>query len=560
MKRSLTTKDDGRAALLVQSTRTSNSIRNPKNSQNAPKRKENTKRKIETLFTSVAAFALLLLLLDFAVLRNNQNNQNSINSNSNSDLNYSSILNLMKPIHHQNSSESSSSNEKIPISYKVIQHLEFLNTFDLFYKCNEISERSDTAPIFKEPTLLDFHVQITTSLKILYLGDSVAMQFSQALQEATGAKNDARKVLRYSWRDHEGLHIASPVRGGGAVAGWRITGMLKQSQMNNYFQMPQTPGGGWMEIDLRKIKRSLALLDPSTTSTSKSTSSASCLEALKTLRVVDPVVENSNSTPESMECEEKDFDVVVHPFPFGWMVKPAINHFTYEAIDEAVQLSYKLFGAKTVILHTVPIQNNVIDMVTELDAINSVIYNYTNSYRHRNGENNDNDTTNNNQQVQNVLIMDLAALSFELFTHNAEYLRLINMERIMLRMKYKNKTMSSQLNHLLNRRTECCHKEYGQIIAHACAHNIPNMTKKCTRTRYTVDGMHWCMNMVGGRIHGALACLIRCTYTSSSSSNIKSNFEELKQCEKRCNAQYMSFKPIPFSDERNNGERILENY
>ena len=57
------------------------------------------------------------------------------------------------------------------------------------------------------------------------MGDSVGILFAQNLEWAAGASSDHRQVLRYTRKGvHEGLAVAAPVRGGGVMASWRITG------------------------------------------------------------------------------------------------------------------------------------------------------------------------------------------------------------------------------------------------------------------------------------------------------------------------------------------------
>merc|ERR1712241_939637 len=107
--------------------------------------------------------------------------------------------------------------------------------------------------------------------------------------------------------------------------------------------------------------------------------------------------------------------------------------------------------------------------------------------------------------------MDIAKFSLELFAHNAKGLNMINQDVDLIDQLISNNTISTLLNPLLTKRTICCHKEYGQIIGFACSKVKETRTfKKCLNTKYSLDGMHWCMDEVGGRINGAISCLLQC--------------------------------------------------
>ena len=432
---------------------------------------------------------------------------------------------------------SDNDNEKY-ISYKLKQHHGFNNTFDIFYKC-DLRERKVTSRAFTNA--FDFQVEIDTSYNILYMGDSVALQFAQGLQEATGATYKNRKVLRYSWREHEGLHIAAPVRGGGAVAGWRISGMLKADQRNNDYQMPPTPGGGWMEIDWRNIRRSLAIMSPFSSSVEIESqrndhlhsSQLRCEKAMETKRKIEFVgmkLPLNTMEDELRGCPEADFDVAIFQIPFGWLPKPSLNSISYEIIDETIQQLHYMFGAKIIIIQNVPVGNNLQNFHSEMIPINNIVKNYTDAFKYDLGGKG-NATKDG---IKAVLNMDMASFSISLFQENAASLGLIdsNIEN--------STTLINQLNGLLQNRTECCHYAFPQIIGFTCAQVVANMTKKCTRTIYSNDGHHWCQNKIGGRSNGVVACLIKCGHDYPSMKT------ELKLCEKQCNQKYMSLDKIAF--------------
>jgi hypothetical protein len=497
--------------------------------------------------------------------------------------------------YYSNSFNSSNNNQttqpknKHHISYKVIRHLPFNNTFDIFYKCDQ-SKRKSTTQKFKLFNTFDFQIQMRTSYHILFMGDSVGIQLSQAFQEANGIKvDDERFVMRYSWRDHEGLHIAASRskdrmmngdgevsgfasvsgRGGGAVAGWRITGLLQERQRNNDYQMPPTPGGGWMEVDWRNIKRALHFITtknqnndtdvskPSTTNATKkiiipsSPSPSTCAKSLQSLREITKIgmsLPPNTMYDELRGCPEKNFDVAIFQIPFSWFDKPAVNSMSYHGLNETINLLHTMFGAKIIIVMNVPVTNNLQDIESEMIPINNIVKNYTDTFTYTSSGHRGNSSEsgeggyNDDNSIQAVLLMDMASFSMELFKENAAALDLIDLSS-------SSASIQEQLNNQLQYRTECCHYAFPQIIGYTCAEVVQNMTKKCKRTRYSCDGQHWCMNEVGGRINGVMACLIKCGH------DFPSMFEELKICEQQCNKKYMSLERVPI---KKNG--YIDNY
>jgi hypothetical protein len=76
--------------------------------------------------------------------------------------------------------------------------------------------------------------------------------------------------------------------------------------------------------------------------------------------------------------------------------------------------------------------------------------------------------------------------------------------------------------------------KYPPSLAMACA-TLENRTEcTCIRNRLSIDGMHWCMESMGGRILGGTACLIQCSLMPQA---------EHRSCEKRCNDDFMSLEP-----------------
>jgi hypothetical protein len=89
--------------------------------------------------------------------------------------------------------------------------------------------------------------------------------------------------------------------------------------------------------------------------------------------------------------------------------------------------------------------------------------------------------------------------------------------------------------------------KYPPSVAMVCAtlpkknnHNDDHCSHTCIRNQLSIDGMHWCMESIGGRVTAATACLIECSLLFPKH---KLQQQLVRQCEHRCNDDFMSMKP-----------------
>ena len=98
-------------------------------------------------------------------------------------------------------------------------------------------------------------------------------------------------------------------------------------------------------------------------------------------------------------------------------------------------------------------------------------------------------------------------------------------------------------------RTGC--KQHNPSIANICAETnvTPGTCNQCIKNRLTVDGMHPCMESLGGRLVGGIACLLQCSLQMDEFSGDEMEIPNpdqlllIEQCQKRCNDQFMSLNP-----------------
>ena len=158
-----------------------------------------------------------------------------------------------KQLHfHKNALTSSSLLLKFPrVTFKLNPRHTYNDTFNLFYRCNgrtlaittqHASQIKNQAslfpPILQQPDLVDFStsIQFHNGFKVIVMGDSVAVQFGEGLDEslemaALGRKDDSnissnRTTLKYEWGLHEAITYLGTMTSGNIM--WDQTIILSR--------------------------------------------------------------------------------------------------------------------------------------------------------------------------------------------------------------------------------------------------------------------------------------------------------------------------------------------
>mmetsp|Transcript_3185 Transcript_3185/g.4904 ORF Transcript_3185/g.4904 Transcript_3185/m.4904 type:complete len:542 (-) Transcript_3185:80-1705(-) len=476
---------------------------------------------------------------------------NRLNNGVNKDHDTSTTSNSSTAIRPPLVEESANKRNKKFISYELVKDLPLRAVYDIMEN-DQLSCHDESGFLpepFQAPGLLDFSTLIDTNLNILYVGDSVGVQFTQILQEATHPIK--RETIRYAWKaPHENSHIAL-TPSGGTVAGTRVTGLMTNTSRNVHRWLPNSAGGGWLTRDVREMKRLNRHWRPTETVSYKFGRGRSPCEEGE----VEGAENATFPSKEEYPCEEQDFDVVVHQFAPGWQPN-FVKGISWSAIDEMVNLSFDYLGANTVVLQTIQIMNNV-ENITELIEVNSVIWKYARDFQAKEAQRKSKDG-----RKRRVVVMDLYAYTVSLVLQNSMAIGLVSNDRGATLQRqlqesndfdtYLNLTMS--LDDIYQRKTQIHFKTAGGIEmfkkqSHICAD--ANCDKK---SRITADGQHWCTKSTGGRINAALACLLRCSFGEEAKAD--KTAKEMKQCEWRCNKKYMSLAPLPWD----NAEEIEVNF
>ena len=135
-----------------------------------------------------------------------------------------------------------------------------------------------------------------------------------------------------------------------------------------------------------------------------------------------------------------------------------------------------------------------------------------------------------NPDLPNLLLMDFGGWTDQLMELNA---RLAGMN-----------TTENNPHYMLERLG--CVKNFPPSIAQVCVEkNVAPDSCKCVRNVMSIDGMHWCMETLGGRIIGGISCLLQCSLLiddtdASTDKNLEAKRLVLGNCQQRCNDKFMS--------------------
>jgi len=215
-----------------------------------------------------------------------------------------------------------------------------------------------------------------------------------------------------------------------------------------------------------------------------------------------------------------EFDAVIYRAPLGWI---ALNDVTEEDIVETLRTSHRLLGARTFIVTTQPLSNNVKGMEDW-----PLLVQYNRMLRRV-----ATDFTRNSTEIDYVLVMEFGNLTSQLMMHNAKHIGF----NVTLPMTFSTEDLEfdSQVEALMER---VPYGTWPPSFAQVCANRTLMDDGNCPRNRLSPDGMHWCMESVGARYTASVACLLGCIYNGDA----RPGHDEAKDCEQKCNEQFMSLQ------------------
>lgn len=219
----------------------------------------------------------------------------------------------------------------------------------------------------------------------------------------------------------------------------------------------------------------------------------------------------------------KAFDVMIfrisHPhIPF--------SEITEATIHETVNMTKELFGVKKIILLNIPFNNNIRttqdleDWKLTNNMIDRVASSYSSELTGERAAGND---------VQ-VTVLHFAQWTNMLMQHNAQAIG------------WNTSDAAGNFNESYPLGRLGC-KRFPASIAQACAEKVNPGVCVSRQNRVSLDGLHFCLESIGGRLAAGLACLMNCFRDPIEGYHL--NAGELEQCETQCNKLFMSFQPLP---------------
>jgi hypothetical protein len=390
-------------------------------------------------------------------------------------------------------------------------------------------------PIRNAPGFVDFFPQWrgrnsgsntqSRPLKVVIVGDSIAIQLSQVVDEAIGTHEriNLRNHLVGGRQRQECAHVSqSGGDGNVVVAGMRLRNLLRNSTR----ERSETP-------------QSSEFWNPA---------------------VINELLQYEVDTPREPSLQQATnqkqpigtFDAMVQRIPHGWI---SLQDITYDSLRENAMLAAEWFGIETLVLINLPLINNVVDYEGKEGYLTllqkrQLIRNFAAAWKPPQGI-----------RLQHVLVLELGDLVDDLLEWNAQIMGFntsLPYREWMLghTLRVNDETAPTKQRQRRRAATAAASRStpsyYNHKVAHKCAVRVPDTATACPRNSITYDGMHLCMSTLGGRTVSGMACLIDCSLDALETEKGQDDFHpdssaELRSCESRCNGQFMSTKPVPAS-------------
>ncbi|KAL7547422.1 hypothetical protein ACHAWF_010723 [Thalassiosira exigua] len=389
------------------------------------------------------------------------------------------------------------------------------------YRCGD---QADLPPSLSGPTVLNFTTTISTNLKLVFIGDSISEQLAESFDSTVLGDGFERNRMAQTYRNgrgninlHQCVSVASPIRGGGVSAFWRIATLMSAST-KEYPYLCEHRWRTWNE------RPALALLDHRYSDDGKSFDH----------RYFHPKINETGT--KDLPYSVAAFDVVILRVPHGWL---KIKEITRERIIEAINLSNIYLGARTVIIATLPLNNNVLTP-SDWDGvakINQMIRDVAHDWKPPNGH---------PGEVQWVLVQEFGNFTNQIVWMNAKHVGLTNSSTPDFS---KGGWELAGVDFLLKRLS--AEPFWSPSIAMVCAEpTYPTVNEKnekvedCIRSKISRDGIHWCVETLGPRYSASIACLLGCVHNGKEPTTDRRHRDMVMQCERKCNDQFMSILPI----------------
>jgi len=397
------------------------------------------------------------------------------------------------------------------------------------YRC-DTDDQADLPPSLSGRTILNFTTTIATELKVVFIGDSISEQFAQAFDDAAlGSGHEGNRLAqtyingRGGINLHNCLSVAAPIRGGGVSAFWRIATLMSKSTRTPEPNVCEHKSKTWNE------RQALTLVDHQYSDHSNELDHRYFHPTTNEENI--PLGVSSNNTlPYSVTA----FDAIVLRLNHGWLT---IEQLTKERIVEAINLSNKYLGAQTVIISTLPLNNNVVTPShwQGIAKINQMVRDIATSWM-----------PSQPGDVKWVLVQEFGNFTNQILRMNAQHIQLTNAST----PDFSQKGWELSGTDFLLKRLSAATYWYPSTAMVCAERTYPTVNEKkeevedCLRNKISRDGCHWCVGTVGPRYSASVACLLGCVHNGNEPSANARGSEMVRRCERVCNERFMSILPV----------------
>jgi hypothetical protein len=431
-------------------------------------------------------------------------------------------------------------------SYELVRSLAVPHKHtDRYQRCPgshpHYDERLDLPnEIREQPGLLDFFPRWDLmGKKVVVVGDLIAMQISQAVNEA--ARAPERRTIRkdvdeqeWTYASHPGGQEKAGLAAGedgthnnrGLVAGLRLQNLFLESSRET--GRPRSSNKWNIEV-IRELLRH-------------------------------PVSDRKPSLSIGR------FDVMVQRIPLG---RISLGSITPSTLRENAIMASDLLGIHTLILFNLPMNVKAAEYEGEdgylaLWATRQMFRDFAEGWKpQRQGSENG---------LQRVLVLELGDLVDDLLDWNARIMdsdaSLPCQDWMLCHTPAVPGSSQVAAPKQLPRRLglERQSRSEPDYSSHKIAQaSVPDSARPCPRDMMTYDGTHLSMSTLGGRIVAGMACLTDCAMAADEAHGARRDVDPpklrdaadrngaslnseglwIRQCEARCNRQFMSVVPVP---------------
>lgn len=409
------------------------------------------------------------------------------------------------------------------------------------YMCGTEQGKAELPPPLSKRNVLGFTTSVATDLKIVHLGDSLGQQFVQGFDATVlgaGYEGNRRVLQEYFYKgnvySHNCLAVSAPTRGGGASAYWRVTDLIagfnrrrgESACAKEDLQLKQRVGWSY-DQSIRLVGHRYGDPPPPPPPSDSKT------------------VVGGGGAPVGSGGEVYPvgpFDAVIMRIPHGWMDIPDI---TRERLVEAIELCHASLGVETVVVTTLPLNNNVRDADDwrGIGRINDVVREIARTW-------NSGDGNGKARGVKRVLVQEFGNFTNQILDTNARSLGYdVEPPSLFSQSGWE----LSRANAFLDR-LPWPPRKWPPSVPMVCAErpspSNPDGGKDCVRNRISSDGIHWCIETLGPRYAASVACLLGCVYNGGGrgpEGGGEDGEDDVRACERECNDAFMSITPV---DER----------